>query len=212
MTSRFGRPPTITPLRPPIAGLDAAAVDGLVCRVQNGDREAFRAVFLEFERPIRCYLSAHASSAEMVDEVLQATFVACFESISTYELRGTFAFWLRGIARIRLLKELHQRARHDHLGGDALEATLAGMAATQVANAAASDDAAPDLSHCLEQITPRVRDLLRRRYVEQIPVKILAVELARTETWVSVTLHRTRAILRECLQRMASADASQVNP
>lgn len=214
MTSRFGRRMAGTALRPPPARqsacLDPAAVDGLVCRVQNGDREAFRALFLEFERPLRCYLSAHASSAEMVDEVLQATFVACFESIRTYEPRGTFSFWIRGIARIRLLKELRQRARHDHVGGDALEATLAGMAATQVADA--SHDSGAGLSRCLEQITPRVRDLLHRRYVEQTPVKTLAIDLQRTETWVSVTLHRTRAFLRDCLQRLAGEANRRVSP
>ena len=210
MTSRFGRPLSGTASRPSPqpASLDPAAVDGLVCRVQNGDREAFRALFLEFERPLRCYLSAHASSAEMVDEVLQATFVACFESIRTYELRGTFAFWVRGIARIRLLKELHQRARHDHVGGDALDATLAGMAVAQISDDL--DESAPDLQRCLEQITPRVRELLHRRYVDQTPVKTLASDLERTETWVSVTLHRSRAFLRECLQRLSGANAGKV--
>jgi RNA polymerase sigma-70 factor (ECF subfamily) len=180
-------------------GMDAARADALVRQVQAGDREAFRNLFLAFERPIRCYLSAHASSAEMVDEVLQATFVACFESIRTYEPRGTFSFWLRGIARNRLLKELRQRARHDHVGADALEVTLAEVAAANVASD--QHQAEPRLQHCLDQVTPRVRELLHRRYVDQIAVKQLAVELAHTETWVSVTLHRARAFLKECLQR-----------
>jgi len=189
--------------------LDAASVDALARRVQHGDREAFRMLFLEYERPIRYFLSAHASSAEMVDEVLQATFVACYESIRTYEPRGTFSFWLRGIARNRLLKELRQRARHDHVGAEVLEATLAEVAAANVASA--SHDPSPDLQRCLEQVTPRVRELLQRRYVERIAVKQLALELAHTETWVSVTLHRTRAFLRECLQR-AGGDANVVRP
>ena len=190
-------------------GMDAARADDLVRQVQAGNREAFRTLFLEFERPIRCYLSAHASSAEMVDEVLQATFVACYESIGTYEARGTFPFWLRGIARNRLLKELRQRARHDHVGADVLEATLAEVAASQLANAP-DHHAEPYLQHCLDQVTPRVRDLLQRRYVDQIAVKQLAVELAHTETWVSVTLHRARAFLRDCLQRGGNADAAHV--
>jgi RNA polymerase sigma-70 factor (ECF subfamily) len=140
----------------------------------------------------------------MVDEVLQATFVACYESIRTYEPRGTFSFWLRGIARNRLLKELRQRARHDHVGADVLEATLAEVAAAQVASA--PDQADPRLHHCLDQVTPRVRELLHRRYVDQVPVKQLAVELAHTETWVSVTLHRARAFLKDCLQKGSSTD------
>jgi RNA polymerase sigma-70 factor, ECF subfamily len=184
---------------PLASGMDPARADALVRQVQTGNREAFRTLFLEFERPIRCYLSAHASSAEMVDEVLQATFVACYESIATYEPRGTFSFWLRGIARNRLLKELRQRARHSHVSADILEATLAEVAAAQVSGS--TDHAEPNLSHCLDQVTPRVRDLLHRRYVDQIAVKQLAVELGHTETWVSVTLHRARAFLRECLQR-----------
>ena len=53
-----------------------------------------------------------------------------------------------------------------------------------------------------------MRDLLQRRYVDQVAVKQLAVELAHTETWVSVTLHRARAFLRDCLQRGGNADAA----
>jgi RNA polymerase sigma-70 factor, ECF subfamily len=205
--NRDGAPAMTAAAASPLAlGMDTARADALVRQVQSGNRDAFRALFLEFERPIRCYLSAHASSAEMVDEVLQATFVACYESIGMYEPRGTFSFWLRGIARNRLLKELRQRARHDHVGADVLEATLAEVAAAQVASS--PDDAEPHLQRCLDQVTPRVRDLLQRRYVDQVAVKQLAVELAQSETWVSVTLHRARAFLRDCLQRGGNLDAT----
>lgn len=187
---------------------DPAAVDVVVRRVQSGEREAFRLVFLAFERPIRCYLSAHATSAELVDEVLQATFVAAYEALRTYEPRGSFAAWLRGVARIRLLKELRARARLNHLDGDALEATLAAAAAERLAKT--GERQPPELDRCLQQLTPRVRDLLQRRYVDQTPVKVLAVELAHTETWVSVTLHRARATLRECLQRLGISQAESI--
>ncbi|MBA3698200.1 MAG: sigma-70 family RNA polymerase sigma factor [Planctomycetes bacterium] len=187
---------------------DPAAVDLVVRRIQAGEREAFRLVFLAFERPIRCYLSAHATSAELVDEVLQATFVAAYEAIRTYEPRGSFAAWLRGVARIRLLKELRARARLNHLDGDALEATLAAAAAERLAKT--GERQPPELDRCLQQLTPRVRDLLQRRYVDQTPVKVLAVELAHTETWVSVTLHRARATLRECLQRLGISQAESI--
>ncbi len=187
---------------------DPVAVDLVVRRIQAGEREAFRLVFLAFERPIRCYLSAHATSAELVDEVLQATFVAAYEAIRTYEPRGSFAAWLRGVARIRLLKELRARARLNHLDGDALEATLAAAAAERLAKT--GERQPPELDRCLQQLTPRVRDLLQRRYVDQTPVKVLAVELAHTETWVSVTLHRARATLRECLQRLGISQAESI--
>jgi RNA polymerase sigma-70 factor (ECF subfamily) len=183
--------------------MDAERADQLVAEVQAGRKESFRALFLAFERPVRIYLSAHAPSAELVDEVLQATFVACYESLHTYERRGTFLFWLKGIARIRLLKELHQRARHAGLGGDALDGLLAAAASEQLDDAGCEDGSA--LERCLERLSPALRTLLRQRYVERAAVKDLAVQHGRSETWVSVALHRSRAALRACLSRARPA-------
>jgi RNA polymerase sigma-70 factor (ECF subfamily) len=183
--------------------MDAERADQLVAEVQAGRKESFRALFLAFERPVRIYLSAHAPSAELVDEVLQATFVACYESIHTYERRGTFLFWLKGIARIRLLKELHQRARHAGLGGDALDGLVAAAASEQLEDADCEDGSA--LERCLERLSPALRTLLRQRYVERQAVKDLAAQHGRSETWVSVALHRSRAALRACLTRRSTA-------
>jgi RNA polymerase sigma-70 factor (ECF subfamily) len=179
--------------------MESAALDRLAVRIQGGDREAFRAMFLACERPVRLFLSAHATSPELVDEALQATFIACFESIATYEPRGTFLYWLKGIARNRLLKELRERARHARLTADALEQQLAGDDADALERGEEHD--LVRLERCLGQVSPPVRALLTRRYVERAAVKDLAVTLGRTETWVSVTLHRARAFLRTCLSR-----------
>lgn len=183
--------------------MDAAQADQLVGEVQSGRKESFRALFLAYERPVRIYLSAHAPNADVVDEVLQAAFVACYESIHTYERRGTFLFWLKGIARIRLLKELHERARHAGLGGDPLDGLVAQTAAEQIDDAIGEDHSA--LQRCLAGISPSLRTLMTSRYVEHRAVKDIAIELGRTETWVSVALHRTRAILRTCLTRGSTA-------
>jgi RNA polymerase sigma factor (sigma-70 family) len=183
--------------------MDPDQADRLVEQVQAGSREAFGALFLAFERPVSVYLAAHAPSPDVVDEVLQATFVACYESIHTYELRGTFLFWLKGIARIRLLKELHERAHFARVGGDALDRLVAAGAADQLDDATGEDGAA--LERCLARLSPALRALLWQRYVERRAVKDLAVGLGRTETWVSVSLHRTRAVLRACLSRKATA-------
>jgi RNA polymerase sigma-70 factor (ECF subfamily) len=183
--------------------MDAERADELVAEVQAGRKESFRALFLAFERPVRIYLSAHAPSAEMVDEVLQATFVACYESIHAYERRGTFLFWLKGIARIRLLKELQLRARHAGLGGDALDGLVAAAASDQLEDPACEDGSA--LQRCLERLSPALRTLLRQRYVERAAVKDLAAQRGRSETWVSVALHRSRAVLRACMTRSRTA-------
>src|SRR5947207_15695075 len=96
-------------------------LDALVRRVQAGHKDGFADLFAATRKDVRIFLSAHASSADMVDEVLQAVFVACYEKMHTYELRGTFIPWLKGIARNLLLKELHQRSRYVVAENDAPE-------------------------------------------------------------------------------------------
>src|SRR4026207_2371798 len=99
-------------------------LDAPVRRVQAGAKNGFSELFAATRKDVRIFLSAHASSADMVDEVLQAVFVACYEKIQVYQPRGTFLPWLKGIANSRLLKELHQRSRYVVAENDALESLI----------------------------------------------------------------------------------------
>src|SRR5687767_8474349 len=107
-------------------------LDVLVRRVQGGDKNSFADLFAATRKEVRIFLSAHASSADMVDEVLQAVFVACYEKIQVYELRGTFLPWLKGIAKNLLLKELHQRSKYVVAENDALESLIVAEAMTSL--------------------------------------------------------------------------------
>src|SRR4026209_2546907 len=104
--------------------MGAEELDVLVRRVQGGDKAGFADIFAATRKDVRIYLSAHASSADMVDEVLQAVFVACYEKVQVYGLRGAVLPWLKGIAKNLLLKELHQRSKYVVAENDALESLI----------------------------------------------------------------------------------------
>jgi RNA polymerase sigma-70 factor, ECF subfamily len=175
-------------------------LDRVVQRVQQGDREAFTEVVFAIRRELRIFLSAHASSIDMVEEVLQATLVTCYENIGKYELRGTFLSWTKGIGRNLLLKELHARARYVTAENDVLERIVVEAA---LANAERDEGRQQDLverlRHCIEKLPDPSRKLIERRYFERTTVKQLAQTLNRTESWTAVTLFRIRDVLRSCM-------------
>lgn len=178
-------------------------LDSLVRRVQAGHKDGFADLFAATRKEIRIFLSAHASSADMVDEVLQAVFVACYEKIQTYELRGTFLPWLKGIARNLLLKELHQRSRYVIAENDALESLIVeeGMTSLRVEEQSRREDSMLRLEDCLSKLAPRSRELIDHKYTRRAPIGQMAQSFQKSESWVAVTLFRIREALRTCMTK-----------
>lgn len=175
-------------------------LDTLVRRVQGGDKTGFADLFAATRKDVRIFLSAHASSADMVDEVLQAVFVACYEKIHVYELRGTFVPWLKGIAKNLLLKELHQRSRYVVAENDALESLILedGIASLREDP---QTDSIQRLENCLSKLTPRSRELIEEKYTRRAPIVKMAQSFQKSESWIAVTLFRIREALRTCMTK-----------
>ncbi|MBA4388720.1 MAG: hypothetical protein C0404_12115 [Verrucomicrobia bacterium] len=178
-------------------------MDELVARVQRGDTAAFGDIVAEVQHDVRVFISTYASSASMIDEVLQAALVTCYQNIGQYELRGTFISWLKGIAKNTLRKELQQRSRQVAVEQDSLERVMIENSMI-VLEQAEEDPRATRLSDCIAKLPQDLRSLLERKYIENIPVKSLAASLARKESWILVTLFRIRETLRICVSRGAA--------
>lgn len=172
--------------------MDAVRLDQLAVRAQQGDREAFRQLVMECQQPLRLALAWRAPSADLVEEVLQATFVTAFERLAGYRPEGTFLAWLKGIGRNLLLTELRQRRRSVGLDEGAMEDPEPEDAAVQAEQVAALRD-------CVAALAPRARLLLERRYTAGLPLATLARQFKQKENTLAVTLSRIRAELRRCL-------------
>lgn len=171
-------------------------LDRVVGRVQGGDKHAFADLFLATHQDLRVFVSAHAASADMVDEVLQAAFVACYQNLLKYEPRGTFLSWLKGIAKNLLRKELAELARAAAVEGRSLEGRVA---AASVRSLDEEDEASRKLRQCVEKLPPHARELITRRYTDRRSIRDIAQALHKSESWVAVTLFRLREGLRACL-------------
>jgi len=178
-------------------------LDDLVKKVQRGDRDAFDQLVFAIRKELRIFLSAHASSIHMVEEVLQSTLVTCYENIQKYELRGTFLSWTKGIGRNLLLKELHARSRYVAAQNDILERIVVEAALESAQGADREQEYAERLRDCLGQLPEHSLGLIRQRYFDCLTVREIARRLNRTESWAAVTLFRIRETLRNCMTQEA---------
>ncbi len=190
------------------AAASAAHDDGLALRIQGGEHQAFLELVEASERELRIFITLYASDLAMVDEVLQATYVTTFESIQRYQPRGTLRAWLKGIARNLLHRELAARARMHALDGGLLEELLAASGQRQL-EADHGDEQAEarlrSLQECLQGLSPEASRLIRSRYYEDRPLSEIAGALARSQSWVAVTLFRIRKTLLTCLRQRGVA-------
>ncbi len=169
-----------------------AHTDQLAVCAARGDRAAFTALVEATCGEIQAFVAARAAHLSMVDEVVQATYVAAFESIATYRPGSSVEAWLKGIARHRLLEELRRCRRGQ-----------AGLAAAAVV-AVAEPDGDPDghrdrLAACLERLPAAWRRIIADRYWQDQPVQDIADRLGTSPGTVSQTLYRARQALLGCL-------------
>jgi RNA polymerase sigma-70 factor (ECF subfamily) len=179
-----------------------AELDRLAIAAQGGDRDAFRDLVLATQRELAISVAAHSVSRELVEEVLQETYVTAFEKLAQYRPQGTFRPWLRTIARNHLFAHWRERRRVAEFDGDALDTMIAddGIAGLDLDDGRHEEETAR-LAACLELLPDRARTMLERRYCEEQPLALLAQQFKRSAATLSVTLFRLRQQLKRCVER-----------
>jgi RNA polymerase sigma-70 factor (ECF subfamily) len=184
--------------------MEPERIDTLIAAAQAGDREAFASVVVELYPQLTGFLAFHAPTPELMDEIVQATFVTAFERLGEYQLRGSFAGWLKGIARNLLRRELARRAR---VGGSdlaAIEGLLADAALAELDQAEAAHEEREHLlgrlRRCFDRLSPRTRLIAERRFIDELPLNQLAQQFKQSRASIAKILFVVRRDLRACAQ------------
>jgi RNA polymerase sigma-70 factor, ECF subfamily len=177
-------------------------LDQLAIKAQAGDRDSFRDLVLATQRKLAISIAAHSASRELVEEVMQETYVTAFEKLAQYRPQGTFRPWLRTIARNHLFAHWRERRRVAEIEHDTLESLIAdnGLAEMERDDERKERETAR-LAACLEQLPERARTMLERRYCEEQPLAQLAKQFKRSAATLSVTLFRLRQQLKHCVEK-----------
>jgi RNA polymerase sigma-70 factor (ECF subfamily) len=185
---------------------DSSDPEGRIRRIIRdvlaGHRDAYRAIVKEYGSTIGAFLAAHLSQPDTVEDLAQETFIAAFESLGTFRQDEDFGYWLKGIARNKLLMHLRRHYQHgeavEKLKARAVEKVMEETCRRQEGDDARSLDR---LRQCLEKLPPRTMDVVRARYFNRERVTSIAGKLGTTAAAISALLFRGRKELETCLGR-----------
>lgn len=177
-------------------------LDRAWARVADGDRDAFSEVLAHSHRALRMFITARLPNPDLVEEVLQQTYVTAFEERHRSIAPGKVLAFLRGIARnmtARCWRELQRGERQV----DALEQFLLGSEPAPDLAAEAQElagEISQALTACLGRLPERSRKILLAAYHEELSQKRLAQRFSLRVAAIKRLLFKTRGQLRDCLQ------------
>ena len=156
--------------------------------------EEVQLLFVRHENSIRAFVRALQPFLSDADDVMQETFLTVSRKAASFEPGTNFVAWACGIARLKVLENFRLKKRANMLSEAAISALAEDAPSPQ--SLSEREDA---LEGCLERLTPKVRDLLWRRYSRRQSSKEMAEAAGMTATAVRVALSKARVALRDCI-------------
>lgn len=163
--------------------------------------EEFIRSFTQCQRPLFLYLLPLLGNAADAEEVLQETNLVIWRKRTDFEPGTNFLAWGRTIARLEVFRFRRNRGRKLTFLEQGILELVAEQAETIGNDLELRQEA---LSHCMQQLRPKDRELVQMRYAVGANGDKVAQQLGRPANSVYQSLGRIRRALMECVQhRMA---------
>lgn len=180
-------------------GAEQALLEGLV----RGSQLAFLRLLEEHAACIRAYVARQLTHTSDIDDVAQDVFIAALKNVTSFRGNSSVRAWLLGIARLRLLDFLRQRARLRMRQGDAFDEQLHARVLARLCDEDQEDRRASRLTalrQCVARLGAMPRYIVERFYFHRASAESLAMEIGRTPSAIRMTLLRSRGVLRRCIE------------
>ncbi len=147
------------------------------------DPAAFAELYDRFVQPVFRYIRSRVGGAPEAEDLTAQTFLAALESLPRYRHRGRFSAWLFTIARSKVVDHLRRRAP------EWLDESHAADGPDPLAQAARSEESAR-LSALIRALDSEEQELIRLRFVADLPFAAMASVLGKNEAAVKKSLYR----------------------
>lgn len=168
--------------------------DDLLVRCARGDADALAELYDRHAGWLLLRLRRRCGSPDVVEEVLQDTFVSVWRGAASYASQGTPAAWLWTVASRRLVDALRVRSRLvtvDAAVDAGQQAEVPGAEQLVV-----TDLAYGHLGEALDRLSPELRQVLQATVIDGLTVREAAVVLGIPEGTVKTRSARARRQLR----------------
>jgi RNA polymerase sigma-70 factor, ECF subfamily len=160
--------------------------------------EQFTRLWTEAQPVVAAYLQAALPDFHQAEDLLQEVAVVLLRKFPEYDRTRPFLGWALGVARFEILNARRAYARSRlFFEPEALER----LSQTCEELAPELELRARALRECMDKVEGRARELLRLRYEEALKPNSIASQLGLAVVAVRVMLSRTRAALRQCIER-----------
>lgn len=168
----------------------------LVRRAQSGDRQAVAILYDYFTPKLYGYLINVTRDAQLSEDILQNTWLAALSHLSQYRFQGTgFGAWLFAIARNECRQ--HWRRTKREVAFEPSEHDLSDQGRGQSSEERLEERLMVD--KVLRTLSEEDRELLRLRYIADLPASEIARILNINFVAVRVRLHRALKRARAAL-------------
>lgn len=147
---------------------------------------------------LTAYLTSMVGDLSIAEDIAQEVAVAATRQYDRAQHDRPFMPWVFGIARNQVAMHLRTKYRQHVLFDSAV---VDEIEAAFVRVSPEVSDRRSALAECLEQLSPKARQLVELRYTQGTKPQQIAAKLGTTANTVSVSLSRIRKTLGDCVSR-----------
>lgn len=166
--------------------------------------ERFVQRLTDHQSRIWAFILAVVGKADAAQEIFQETNLVLWRKVDQYDPDRPFGPWAKAIARNQILAACEKMSR-DRLVFD--PAVMDRIADRYAEEPAQTDSRQLALADCMAKLPADQRDLITARYQDRASVKQLADNAGRSVNGLSVTLHRIRRTLADCIDAALESEA-----
>jgi len=172
--------------------------------MENKDPRNLAYLWLKAAPAVEYYLLSLIRDKDRVEDVLQQVAMTVTEQFDQYDPSRPFVAWCMGIARNTALQHFRQTKADRHRFDVDLIDELAKTQQRVSDEVALQADALED---CLYLLNKRSKSLLHRRYYLDMKPAAIADDLGVSANSISVSLHKIRKILSDCIKKKLASEA-----
>lgn len=179
--------------------MDRAAEMRLLRQAQQGDEEAFAALYREHVQTIFRYIYHRVGDQPLAEDLTGDVFIKALEGLPSYQERGRpFLAWLYRIAHARVVDHYRRQGRqpsHSDLADQPLPVT------PDMDEGLVRGQAAAVLRQAIAELTEEQQQVIMLRFVEGYPVEQVAGVMGKTANAIKALQHRALRSLAGRLER-----------
>jgi|SRR5579862_805308 len=173
-----------------------------ILEVLAGRTSAFGLLVRKYHRPLYYFVVGKVTEDAEAEDIVQKTFVTAYQRLREFDRTKSLVFWLRGIALNHCRNEWKRVERQGQLENRVLEVKRAQLELGSLEESATQETGRIEaLRKCIEALGPSDQNVVRLRFVEELPLKAIGAALNKTAEAARLLLFRIRIRLLGCVKK-----------